>query len=96
MTAYNVVRFKVKPGEDRTFLEAHGPGKINWPGLRQASIIRIGEGEYCLIGEWPSAGTLSSAIPHMQATLDTFRGVLQPTASGVTEAFSGQTVLSIA
>jgi len=96
MTAYNIVRFKVMPGKDRTFLEAHGPGKIKWPGLVQGSIIKIGEGDYCLIGEWPGADTLSLALPHMLATLATFRDVLQPTASGVTEAFSGPAILSIA
>ncbi|MBL8791274.1 MAG: DUF718 domain-containing protein [Rhizobiales bacterium] len=96
MTAYNVVRFKVLAGKDRMFLEAHGPGKINWPGLRQGSIIQIGEGDYCLIGEWTDAGALSRAMPDMLATLDTFRAALQPTASGVTQAFSGPVVLSLA
>lgn len=96
MIAYNVVRFKVMPGKDRAFLEAHGPGKINWPGLRHASLIRVAEGDYCLLGEWPDTATLSAAMPHMLTTLGTFRDVLQPTATGVTEAFSGPVILSIA
>lgn len=96
MTAFNVVRFRVMPGKERTFLEAHGPGRIGWPGLRHGTIIKIGEGDYSLIGEWPNEATLRAATPHMLATLDTFRGVLQPTPSGVTEAFSGQAVLAIA
>lgn len=96
MTAYNVVRFRVMPGEDRIFLEAHGPGKINWPGLQRGSILQTGEGEYCLIGEWPDEATLQAAMPHMIATLATFRDILRPTSSGVTEAFSGRAILSIA
>jgi hypothetical protein len=96
MTAYNVVRFRVMPGKDRAFLEAHGPGKVSWPGLRLGSIVKIGEGDYCLIGEWPDQATLQAAMPQMRATLDTFRGVLQTTQSGVTEAFSGEAILTIA
>jgi hypothetical protein len=95
MTAYNIVRFKVLPGNDRVFLTAHGPGKVSWPGLRQGMIIKIGEGDYCLLGEWPDAQTLQAARPCMLETLDTFRSVLAPSASGVTEAFSGEAVLAI-
>ena len=94
MTAYNVVRFRVRPGKDRAFLEAHAPGKINWPGLRNGSIIKVGEGDYCLIGEWPDQQTLGTARPHMLATLDTIRDVLLPTDAGVTEAFSGPAVIA--
>lgn len=96
MTAYNVVRFRVLPGKDRTFLEAHGPGQIDWLGLQRGSIIQTGEGEFCLIGEWPDEATLKGAMPHMIATLATFRDVLRPTSSGVTEAFSGRVILAIA
>lgn len=96
MTAYNVVRFRVLPGKDRIFLEAHGPGKINWPGLQRGSILKSGEDEYCLIGEWQDEATLRTAMPHMIATLATFREILRPTASGVTEAFSGRAILAIA
>ncbi|MBA3910519.1 MAG: DUF718 domain-containing protein [Rhodobacter sp.] len=96
MTAFNVVRFKVRPGKDHAFLSAHGPGKVNWPSLQQGTIIRIGAGDYCLIGEWLDEQALKAALPSMLATLDTFRDVLLPTTSGVTEAMSGQAVLAIA
>lgn len=96
MTAFNIVRFKVRPGKDHAFLSAHGPGKVNWLGLRQGTIIKIGEGDYCLIGEWPDEQTLRAARPLMLTTLDTFRDVLLPSESGVTVAMSGQAVLAIA
>ena len=73
MTAFNIVRFKVKPGMDREFLEAHGPGKAKWPGLKQGAIIKTGESAYCLIGEWSDGEALASARSKMIATLDTFR-----------------------
>ena len=96
MTVFNIVRFKVRPGKDHLFLSAHGPGKVNWPGLRQGTIIKIDEGDYCLIGEWPDEQTLRAARPLMLATLDTFRDVLLPSDSGVTVAMSGQAVIAIA
>lgn len=95
MTAFNVVRFQVKPGKDDEFLEAHNAGKAAWPGLKTAAIIKTGEASYCLIGEWTDTDAIAKARPEMIATLDSFRHVLEPTASGVTDAVSGQVVLSL-
>lgn len=96
MSAFNIVRFVVKPGMDRKFLDAHGTGKSNWPGLIKGRIIKTGEGKYCLIGEWSDEKALTNAMPRMIATLDTFRDVLVPAASGVTDAVSGRAVLTLA
>lgn len=96
MSAFNVVRFQVKPGMDRQFLEAHGPGKTKWPGLIKAAIIKTGDGAYCLIGEWVDDKALVDARSRMIATLDTFRDVLMPTSSGVTDAVSGPVILTVA
>ncbi|HEY5723540.1 MAG TPA: hypothetical protein VIT45_14590 [Allosphingosinicella sp.] len=51
MTAFNAVRFKVKQGRDREFLDAHRDVGRDWAGLRHASIIDAGEGRYCIIAE---------------------------------------------
>ena len=96
MSAFNVVRFVVKSGMDQQFLDAHGPGKANWPGLIKGSMIKTGEGRYCLIGEWTDAKALADAVPKMVATLNTFRDLLVPTAAGVTDAVSGPAVLTLA
>lgn len=95
MTTFNIVRFRIKPGMDREFLEAHGSGKAAWPGLTKGAIIKTGENAYCLIGEWPDSEALASARPRMISTLDTFRRVLEPTASGATDAISGPVVLTL-
>jgi len=95
MTAYNIVRFKIKPGKDREFLEAHGPGNAKWPGLKKGVIIKTGDNAYCLIGEWVDGEALAKALPPMIAPLDTFRQVLEPTATGVTDAVSGSVVLTL-
>ncbi len=52
MTAFNVVRFKVKPGMAEAFLGAHRDIAQSWSGLRHANIIEAGEGRYCIIAEW--------------------------------------------
>jgi hypothetical protein len=37
MTAFNAVRFQVKPGRDQEFLDAHKKVQANWPGLIMTS-----------------------------------------------------------
>jgi quinol monooxygenase YgiN len=91
MTAFNTVRFNVKPGRDRDFLEAHQAVERNWPGLRHANMIKTGDGTYCIIGEWDDMESLANARPHMLATLDSFRDTLD----GDTDPVSGSVVLEL-
>jgi quinol monooxygenase YgiN len=97
MTAYNAVRFRVKPGRDREFLDAHKKAHRDWPGLQHANIIKTGEHTYCIIGEWSDMEALTKARPHMIATLDTFRETLEDLGSGlgVTDPVSGEVVLPL-
>ena len=39
MQVYNVVKFKVRSGEEEPFLEAHRNGKAKWPGLERGVIV---------------------------------------------------------
>jgi quinol monooxygenase YgiN len=97
MTAFNTVRFKVKPGRDEEFVEAHRKVERNWPGLRHASMIKTGEHTYCIVGEWDDMESLAAARPHMVATLDTFRDTLEDLGGdlGVTDPVSGPVVLEL-
>ena len=61
MTTFNVVRFRVKPGQDEAFLDAHRAGKADWPGLVRGVMLRTGERSYCLVGEWADAHALANA-----------------------------------
>lgn len=96
MTAFNAVRFKVKPGREQEFLNAHRTIGADWPGLRQAHIIETGAGGYCLIAEWDDAEALAAAREAMIATLDGFRDTLDELGPGrgVTDPVSGPVVLS--
>ena len=97
MTAFNAVRFRVKPDRDQDFLEAHAGILREWPGVRRVSMIKTGEQTYCLIAEWPDTEALGNARPQMIATLNAFREVLDDIGDekGVTDAVSGQVVLDL-
>ena len=97
MTAFNAVRFKVKPGREEEFLNAHRQMVPNWAGLRHANIIQTGESRFCIIAEWDSMEALAAARPHMIATLDTFRTMLEDLGGGlgVTDPVSGPVVLNL-
>ncbi len=97
MTAINVVRFRVKPGMDQVFLDAHRGGKAEWPGLSRGLIIDAGERSYILVGEWPDMAVLAGARQRMIDTLGTFRHALEDLGPGlgVTDAVSGKVMLSL-
>lgn len=97
MTAFNAVRFRVKPGRDKDFLDAHLRVERNWPGLRHANIIRTGDRTYCIVAEWSDMDALAAARPHMVATLDGFRDTLEDLGGGLglTDPVSGPVVLEL-
>ena len=43
MTAFNVVRFRVRPGRDQDFLDAHKKVQANWPGLAHVNVLKTGD-----------------------------------------------------
>ena len=96
MTAFNAVRFQVKPGREQEFLDAHAKVERNWPGLLHANIIKTGERPLRRrrMGQHDS---LVNARPNMIATLDTFRDTLEDFGGGLglTDPVSGSMVLSL-
>lgn len=97
MTAFNVVRFKVKPGMEAAFLDAHRGVADSWAGLRHANIIQSGEGRYCIVAEWDSMDAMAASRPQMIATLDGFRATLEDLGGGlgVTDPVAGSVVLAL-
>jgi quinol monooxygenase YgiN len=97
MTAFNAVRFRVKPGRDQEFIDAHRKIAANWAGMVHANLIKTGEHDYCIIAEWTDMDALASARSAMVRSLDTFRDTLEDLggAHGVTDAVSGPVVLGI-
>ena len=97
MTAFNAVRFRVKPGREQEFLDAHKKVQVDWPGLKHANMIETGERTYCIIAEWSDVDSLAKARPDMIATLDSFRDTLEDLGGGlgVTDPVSGPVVLAL-
>jgi quinol monooxygenase YgiN len=97
MTVFNAVRFRVKPGRDQEFLDAHKNVQADWPGLKHANLIKTGERTYCIIAEWSDMDALAQARPKMIATLDSFRDTLEDLGGGlgVTDPMSGPVVLAL-
>src|SRR3954451_8571619 len=97
MSAFNAVRFRVKPGRDKDFLDAHKNVRDYWPGLKNANIIKTGDSSYCIIAEWIDVEALTQARPKMIATLNSFRDALEDLGGGlgVTDAVSGRVVMSL-
>lgn len=97
MSAFNAVRFRVKPGREQDFLDAHRRVERNWSGMKSANIIKTGDNTFCIIGEWDSMDSLAAARPEMIATLDTFRDTLEDMGNGLglTDPVSGPVVLEL-
>jgi hypothetical protein len=97
MAAFNCVRFKVKPGREQEFLDAHRGVGADWAGMVHANLIKTGERDYCIIAEWTDMDALANTRPAMIATLDSFRDTLEDLGGGhgVTDPMSGPVVLPI-
>jgi quinol monooxygenase YgiN len=97
MTAFNTVRFRVKPGREQDFLEAHKSVHTDWGGLRHVNLVKTGERTYCIIAEWSDMDALAAARPQMIATLDSFRDTLEDLGGGLglTDPVSGEVVMAL-
>jgi hypothetical protein len=96
MTAYNVVRFKVKPGKDQETMDMWR-AETRPAGAHGGHVIKTGDRTYCFIGEWDSMDSIVAARPQLIASLDKVRPLLEDLGGnlGVTDPVSGEVVLSL-
>jgi hypothetical protein len=97
MAAINVVRFRVKPGRENEFIEAHRTMKDSVPGMRRGWLVKTGDRSYCVVGVWKEHSDLVAARPGMIANLDKVRGCLEDLGGGlgVTDPVSGEVALDL-
>jgi hypothetical protein len=98
VTAFNVVRMRVKAGRNEDYLEAHRAiDRDTFASMRSVAIIQTGERDFCLIGEWDSMEAIVAARPKMIETLDRSREMLEDLGGdlGVTDPVSGEVVLEM-
>jgi hypothetical protein len=96
MRAYNIVRFRVKPGREEDFVEAHRNVE-EFAGFSGGALVKTGDRTYCFIGVWDKFDSIVAARPRMIALLDTFRDTLEDLGNGlgVTDPVSGEAVVEI-
>ena len=97
MTAFNIVRFRVKPGREQDFIDAHRMADPKFKGFERGALVRTGDRTFCFVGEWNSFEDLTGARPQMIGLLDSFRDMLEDLGNGlgVTDPVSGEVVLSM-
>jgi hypothetical protein len=98
MTAYNVVRFRVKPGMEDAFIKAQRDAlPQGMPGALEGAMIKTGERTYCFIGKWTSFDHIVAARPQMIGSLDTIRPFLEDLGNGLglTDPVSGTAVIEL-
>ena len=97
MTAFNAVRFRVKPGREQDFLDAHRKMNRDFAGVKAVKVIKTGDRSYCIIGEWSDMADIVAARPAMIANLDTIRDLLEDLGGGLglTDPVSGPVVLDL-
>jgi hypothetical protein len=97
MTAFNVVRFRVKPGRDREFIDLHRKAPVDFKGWRNGALVKTGDQTYCFVGEWDNFNSIVAARPGMIGMLDGFRDMLEDLGNGlgVTDPVSGEMVLQL-
>ena len=98
MTAFNVVRFRVKPGNEQRFIDEHRKQRPQFKGFLGGNLIKTGEQTFCMIGEWRNFSSIVAARPQIIATLDGIRDMLEDLGGGlgVTDPVSGEVVLKLA
>jgi len=99
MTAYNVVRFRVKPGMEAAFIESQRKSLgMDMKGALDGALIKTGDRTYCLIGKWDSFESIVAARPQMVGFLDEVRGLLEDLGGGLglTDPVSGEAVVEFA
>lgn len=95
MTAYNVVRFRVKPGMEDAFLASQRKSlESDMPGAIETALIKTGDRAYCLVGKWDKFDSIVAARPTMIGFLDEIRPYLEDLGNGlgVTDPVSGKVV----
>jgi len=95
MTAYTVVRNRVKPGREKDFEQVFRKLEHDFSGLRKMAVVKTGERSYCIVGEWDSMDAVAAARSTMIKALDTFRDMLEDLGGGlgVTDPVSGDVIM---
>ena len=86
MTAFNVVRFRVKAGDETAFVEGHrkltAQARKILKGLKSVNLVKTGDSTFCFVGEWRTFKSIVNAREHMIGMLDQFRPSWRTSVAG--------------
>jgi hypothetical protein len=98
MSVMNIVHMRVRPGKDADYVDIHRAFEAKGlAGLRNFWLVKTGERDFCVVGEWQDRDSLAAARPAMVANLDRLRPILEDLGGGrgVTEPWSGEVALHL-
>ena len=89
----NVVRFKVKSGQENKFVSIFKQSN-KWPGMLMHVLAKTGDQTYVAYGLWESEEKMRLAMPNMISLLDETRDLLEEISPelGVTDPVSGTVI----
>ena len=95
MSAFNVVRMRVKPEFVDEVLRYYRDRPLDMLGMKALTLVQTGERHFTLIGEWDDMDAIAAARPAMIASLDEHRHKLEDLGGGlgVTDPVSGHAVV---
>jgi len=96
MTAFNVVRFRVRPGEEEQFIDTHRRMKPEFKGFVGGALIKTGDRTFCMVGEWRNFQSIVDARPQMISLLDSVRGMLEDLGGGLGIRYRDETPVPVA
>jgi hypothetical protein len=98
MTAMNIVHVRVKPGREPDFMQVNqNLARGDMAGVRKFSVVKTGDRQYIIVGEWENFDAIVKARPAMISNLDAMRDMLEDLGGGrgVTEPYSGEVVIEV-
>jgi hypothetical protein len=98
MAAFNIVRFRVKPGFEQQFIDKHRSIRPALNGFLGGNLVRTGDQTFCMVGEWRNMNSIVTARPQMIAILDEMRHMLEDLGGslGLTDPVSGEVAAKMA
>jgi hypothetical protein len=98
VAAFNIVRFRVRPGAEQAFIDAHRHMKPDFKGFVAGHLVKTGDQTFCMIGEWRNFQSIVAARPQMIGLLDSLRHLLEDLGAGLglTDPVSGESVAKLA
>ena len=97
MAAFNVVRFRVRPGSEQQFIEAHQMVEPEFEGFLGGHLVKTGDRTFCMIGEWQRFPEHRRRAPADDFVPGQMRHLLEDLGGGmgVTDPVSGEVAVRL-